>query len=267
MKRHITVTILATLGFVFLYVPLISIILGAFNADSTMLHWGGFTMQWIIDALGDQEFISSLITSLVIGVVVGLVSVVVAFLGAIGRRSLKRGFLSGADDLAVLVRLVLPAVIIVMSIFLVSRMFGIELGFSLVVGAQVVYTSAYAFLIINARLSQLNRSYEDAARDLGAGAMTVFLKVTLPLTLPSIIVAFLMTFTFSLDDVVGPTFLGGTQVHTLPTMIMGLIRHGATADVNAIAVLAMLFSLVPLFVALTFTGVKSLGAVGPGRKS
>jgi spermidine/putrescine transport system permease protein len=267
MNRHITVTALALIGFAFLYVPLISIIVNAFNADETMIRWGGFTLQWFADALGNVEFLTSLVTSLAIAVAAGVLSVLVAFLGAVGRRDLRSRALAGADDLTVLVRLVLPIVIIVMAIFLTSRLAGLPLGAWLIVGAQTVYSSAYAFLIINARLSQLNASFEDAARDLGARPGVVFWRITFPLVLPSLIVAFLMAFTFSLDDVVGPTFLGGPTVQTLPTMMMSLIRHGATAEVNAIAVLTMLFSLIPLFVALTFTGVKSLSAVGPGRKS
>lgn len=267
MNRHISVAVLAVLGFAFLYIPLFAIVINAFNADESMLRWAGFTLQWFADALGNAEFLASLLTSFAIAVTAGLLSVLVAFFGAIGRRSIRSRLFARTDDLMVLVRLVLPIVIIVMAIFLSSRMAGLPLGVWLIVGAQVVYSSAYAFLIINARLRQLNESYEDAARDLGAGPWVVFSRITLPLVLPSLVVAFLMAFTFSLDDVIGPTFLGGPTVQTLPTMIMSLIRHGATAEVNAIAVLTMLFSLVPLFVALTFTGVKSLSAVGPRRRS
>ncbi len=265
MNRHVTVAALTVLGFGFLYLPLVAIIVNAFNADATMVRWGGVTLEWFANALGNAEFIQSLLTSFGIAIIAGLLSVLVAFFGALGRRSMRLRALSAVDDLLVLVRLVLPIVIIVMAIFLSTRIVKLPLGVWLVVGAQLVYSSAYAFLIINARLRQLDSSFEDAARDLGAKPWAVFRSVTLPLVVPSLVVAFLMAFTFSLDDVVSPTFLGGPTVETLPTMMMSLIRHGATAEVNAIAVLTMLFSLVPMFVALTFTGVKSLSAVGPRK--
>lgn len=267
MNRHVTVRVLAALGFAFLYIPLIVIVVNAFNADSSMIRWGGFTTDWIVGALGNQRFIQSLLTSFLIAVVAGLLSVLVAFLAALGRRALRSRALGLADDLLVLVRLVLPIVVIVMAVFLASRLISMPLGIPLIVGAQMVYSTAYAFLVISARLGQLNTAYEDAARDLGAGPLVVFGRITFPLVLPSLIVAFLMVFTFSLDDVVTPTFLSGPTVSTLPTMMMSLIRHGATAEINAIAVLAMLFSLVPMFVALTFTGVKGLSAVGAKRRS
>ena len=267
MNRHITVTVLCVLGFAFLYVPLIVIIANAFNADSTMIRWGGFTTDWIVVALGNERFLTSLGTSFIIAVVTGLLAVFIAFLGAVGRRSLRSPTIGSLDDVLVLVRLVLPIVVIVMAIFLTSRVADLPLGIPLIVGAQLVYSTAYAFLVINSRLSQLNVAYEDAARDLGAKPIVVFSRITFPLVLPSIIVAFLMVFTFSLDDVVSPTFLAGPSVSTLPTMMMSLIRHGATAEVNAIALLAMLFSLVPLFGSLTFTGVKGITSVCARRWS
>ncbi|WP_084124580.1 ABC transporter permease [Demequina sp. NBRC 110054] len=267
IRKHRFVALSALLGFAFLYVPLASIILNAFNANENLVSWGGATMQWFAEAVANQDFRDALATSFVIAIIVGALSVTIAFLAALGRRRMRPGAVSAADDLMVLLRMILPEVVIVMSIFLVSRMVDIDLGYPLVIGSQVVYCSAYAFLIIEARLRQLDRVHENAAADLGAGPLSVFLKVTVPMVAPSLLVAFLMTFTFSLDDVVSPTFLGGTSVSTLPTMIMGLVRHGTTAEVNAIAVLAMVISLVPLFAALSFTGVKTLGAVGAKNRS
>src|SRR5699024_10068727 len=125
IKRHRTVTVLALFGFAFLYVPLVVIVANAFNADNSMLTWGGFTMDWVADAIQDSQFLRSLATSIILAVTVGLLSVIVAFFGAIGRRSLKRGFLSASDDLAALLRLVLPVIVITMAVFLVSRLAGI----------------------------------------------------------------------------------------------------------------------------------------------
>ncbi|TIC85690.1 ABC transporter permease subunit [Nocardioides sp. GY 10127] len=266
MTNHKTVTVLAVLGLLFLWVPIVAIAANAFNGDKLLLEWGGFTTRWLHQTLRDAEFRTDLRNSFVCAVVVAALSVAVAFTAAVGRRGLRSGRLDRADDSLVLLRMVMPEVVVVMSIFLITRLLEIELGWALVVASQVVYCSAYAFLIINARMSQLSDVYENAARDLGARPHVVFARVTVPLMVPSILVAFLMTFTFSMDDVVSPTFLGGPDVTTLPTLIMGMIRHGVTADVNAVALLAMVFSLVPLFAALTLTGVRNLGAVGTDKR-
>lgn len=258
LPKHLFVTIVAVLGFAFLYVPIITIVVNAFNADKQLLSWTHGTLHWFRVALGNQEFLSSLGMSLVIGVLVGVVSVVVAFLAAVSRRH-SRLPTARLDDVGVVLRMVLPEIVVVMAIFLVAHIVQVQLGLALVIAAEVVYCSAYAYLVIAGRLRQLSEQYELAAADLGAPAVSTFLKVTLPLVLPSIVVAFLLSFTFSLDDVLSPTFLGGTTVETVPTMVIGLVRHGVTAQVNAIAVIVMLVSLLPLVAGVLVAGLRSLG--------
>jgi spermidine/putrescine transport system permease protein len=264
--RHVFVAIVAVLGFAFLYVPIGAIILNAFNADEQLLAFTGATVKWFGQALGDAEFRGALGMSLIIGAVVGVVSVAIAFLAALARRrsTLRIG---RVDDIGVILRMVLPEIVVVMALFLVAHLLRIDLGLPLVIGAQVVYCSAYAYLVIAGRLRQLSEHYEAAAADLGAPAFSTFVRVTLPLVFPSIIVAFLLAFTFSLDDVLSPTFLGGTSVETVPTMVMGLVRHGVTAQVNAIAVIVMLVSLLPLVAALLVTGLRNLGATTSVRRN
>jgi spermidine/putrescine transport system permease protein len=264
--RHVFVAIIAIFGLAFLYVPIVAIIVNAFNADEQLLAWSGATLEWFGRALGNEEFRGALGMSLIIGVVVGLVSVTIAFLAALARRrsTLPTGRL---DDIGVILRMVLPEIVVVMALLLVAHILGVELGLPLVIGAQVVYCSAYAYLVIAARLRQLSEHYEAAAADLGAPAFSTFMRVTLPLVFPSIVVAFLLSFTFSLDDVLSPTFLGGTSVQTVPTMVMGLVRHGVTAEVNAIAVIVMLVSLLPLVAALLVTGLRNLGATTSVRRN
>lgn len=264
--RHLFVAVVAILGFAFLYVPIVAIVINAFNANEQLLAWTGGTLKWFREALHDQEFLQALGSSLIIGVAVGIVSVAIAFLSAMARRrsTLPVGRL---DDLGVILRMVLPEIVVVMALFLVAHIVHVDLGLPLVIASEVIYCSAYAYLVIAGRLRQLSEHYEAAASDLGAPAFSTFRRVTLPLVFPSIVVAFLLAFTFSLDDVLSPTFLGGTSVATVPTMVMGLVRHGVTAQVNAIAVIVMLVSLLPLVAGLLVTGLRNLGATTSVRRN
>ncbi len=257
--KHVFVAVMAVLGFAFLYAPIVAIVVNAFNANEQLVSWSGGTTEWFNEALHDEEFLQALVSSLVIGVIVGVLSVAIAFLNALARRR-SRLPVARLDDVGVVLRMVLPEIVVVMALFLIAHIVHLDLGMPLVIASEVTFCSAYAYLVIASRLRQLSEQYEAAASDLGAPGWSVFRKVTLPLVMPSVVVAFLLAFTFSLDGVLSPTFLGGTSVETVPTMVMGLARHGVTAQVNAIAVIVMVVSLIPLVATLFVTGLRNVGA-------
>ena len=122
-----------------------------------------------------------------------------------------------------------------LALFLILRRYNIALGVPTIVAGHVVFNSAYATLIIQARLATMTEVLEEAAADLGAPPRRVFRRVTLPLLMPAVIVAALLTLSFSFDDVVTSLFLGGTNAETLPVLLLGLIRLHVTPEVNAIA--------------------------------
>jgi ABC-type spermidine/putrescine transport system permease subunit II len=266
-RPHVLVGIAVVLGMAFLYLPLASIVLNAFNGDQSLISWGGFSLRWFREVLADPDFIGALVSSLIIGVIVGALSVAIALLAALGRRSRTTDVFDRIDDRFVLLRMLLPEVAVVMALFLGSRVLEVPLGVPLVILSETTYCSAYAFLVIRARLSQLSTSYEYAARDLGAPGRSTLFRVVMPLIAPSLLVSFLLTFTFSLDDVLSPTFLGGPDVQTVPTMVLGLVRHGVTAEVNAIAVTVMVVSLIPLFAAMSLVGIRQIGLAQLGGRN
>ena len=157
-------------------------------------------------------------------------------------------------------RIILPETVIAIGLFLLLRREDVKLGVATIVIGHVVFNSAYATVVIQARMATLTDTLEQAAADLGATPWRVFRRVTLPLILPAVVVAGLLIFSFSFDDVVTSLFLGGSEVETLPVLLLGLIRLHVTPEVNAIGVLVMLTTTGLLALAAALTTVR--GAVG-----
>ena len=148
------------------------------------------------------------------------------------------------------------------------RRLDLPLGTGAIVLGHLVYNSALATLIIQARFATIGPTLEEAAADLGAPPRRVFRRVTLPQILPALLVSGLLVFTFSLDDVITSLFLGGGNAETLPVLILGLVRFEITPEVNAIGALVMLMTLATFLVMLALVGLRSsaLGLLGGARE-
>jgi len=149
------------------------------------------------------------------------------------------------------------------------RRLDVTLGVTTVIIGHVVFNSAYATIILQARMATLTATLEEAAADLGASPWRVFRRVTLPLLVPAILVATLLTFTFSFDDVIVSQFLGGTNAETLPVLLLGKIRLSVTPEVNAIGAGVMLITLISFALAALVAAFRPTGAgtlLGFGRR-
>ena len=257
LRQHWFSAVMSAVVFVFLFLPIIVVFKDAFNANKTLLTWGGATFTWFGEALSSERFRSAFLTSIGIAVVVMLLSMVLASLGAIGMSKMS-GKAKGAYDSLVFLRITLPEIVIVVGLFVVARMLGFKLGPAWVVIAQTLIYSAYAFVTISARLTNISGLYEKAAQDLGASQARIVWTITLPLLAPSIFVGGLLAFTFSLDSGVAPTFLGGPSAETIPLLIMGMIKKGVSAEVNAIGVIMSVFNFLVLLIVVKFIGIKQV---------
>ena len=148
-------------------------------------------------------------------------------------------------------RIIVPEVVFATALFFLFLRFHFRLGLPAIIIGHSVWNSAYATLIVQARLIGLDPSVEEAAADLGATPWRVFRRVTLISLLPAIIAAGLLAFTFSFDDVVTSYFLQGTSQSPLPIVLLGMIRFRLTPEVNAIGVLVMLFTVALMSLAVT----------------
>ena len=228
--------------FAFLYLPIITLVVYSFNNSALPTVWGGFTLNWYVKLASDQEILGGLWLSLKIAFLSATASVLLGTLAAFtlvkyrrfGGRTLFSGMVSAP--------LVMPEVIIGVSLLLmlvaVQRATGsafFDRGLMTIWLGHLLLGMAYATVVIQSRLIDLNPQLEEAALDLGARPFQVFALVTLPLITQSLASAWLLTFSLSLDDVVVSAFLSGPGSTTMPLVIFSRARLGLNPSVNAVA--------------------------------
>ncbi len=228
------------LGFLFLYLPIVALVVYSFNDSPVPNVWRGFTLKWYEALLRDSEMLTGLWLSLKIAFLTACGSVVLGTLAAFAlvkyKRFTGRTLFSGMVNAP----LVMPEVVVGLSLLLmlvsVQRAIGFpERGLVTIWLGHLLLGMAYAAVIIQSRLQDLNPQLEEAAMDLGARPSQVFWLVTLPMIAQSLVSAWLLTFTISLDDVVISAFLSGPGSTTMPLVIFSRARLGLNPTVNAMA--------------------------------
>ena len=229
-----------TAGYIFLYLPIVSLVIFSFNDSPIANVWAGFTLNWYVKLASDNEMLSGLWLSLRIAFFSATGSVVLGTLAAFAlvkyRRFTGRTLFSGMVNAP----LVMPDVVIGISLLLmlvsIQRAIGHpERGMLTIWLGHVLTGMAYATVVVQARLQDLNPQLEEAAMDLGARPGQVFRLVTFPMITQALMSAWLLTFTISLDDVVLAAFLSGPGSTTMPLVIFSRARLGLNPSVNAIA--------------------------------
>ncbi|MES2189925.1 MAG: ABC transporter permease subunit [Pseudomonadota bacterium] len=230
------------LVYLFLYIPLIFLVVFSFNSTRQDGIFTGFSLRWYQALVEDPRLVEGFFLSLKVALLTGTLSVVLGSLAAFVLVRYKR--FSGRTLFYGLVNapLVMPEVIIGLSLLLlmvaIQRTFGFpERGFITIVLGHTLLGMAYATVVIQSRLSEMDRSIEEAAMDLGCRPIQVFFLVTLPNIAPALVSAWLLTFTLSFDDVVISEFLSGPGVTTLPQVIFSYARRGVNPSIYAAATL------------------------------
>jgi putrescine transport system permease protein len=227
-------------GFVFLYLPIVALVVYSFNDSPVANVWRGFTLKWYAALAEDHELLAGLWLSVKIAFLTACGSVLLGTLAAFAlikyRRFTGRTVFNGMVNAP----LVMPEVVVGLSLLLmlvsVQRAIGFpERGMMTIWLGHLLLGLAYATVVIQARLGELNPQLEEAAMDLGARPHQVFRLVTLPMITQSMLSAWLLTFTLSLDDVVLSAFLSGPGATTMPLVIFSRARLGLSPSVNAIA--------------------------------
>lgn len=241
-------------GFAFLYLPIVALVVFSFTDSSVPNVWSGFSLRWYAELARDEDIRRSLLLSLQIAAATATGAVVLGTLAALALERLPR--FRGRAFFAALARapLVMPDVLVGLSLLLMlvslQRAFGYpERGMLTIWFGHLLVGTAYATVVIAARLRDLNPQLDEAAQDLGARPAQVFFLVTLPVIGQALLAAWLLTFTLSLDDVVIAAFLSGPGSTTLPLVIFSRARLGLDPTVNALATVVIV--LVALFVVLS----------------
>jgi putrescine transport system permease protein len=241
-------------GYAFLYLPIVALVLYSFNDSPLPNVWRGFTLKWYAALANDAEMLSAFWISLKIAFFTACGSVVLGTLAAFALVKYRR--FGGRTLFAGMVNapLVMPEVVVGLSLLLMLVSVQGWLGFP-DKGALTIWLGhlllgmAYATVVIQARLQDLNPQLEEAALDLGARPHQVFWLVTLPMIAQSLMSAWLLTFTISLDDVVLSAFLTGPGATTMPLVIFSRARLGLNPSVNAVATIIVLIVAVGVVIA------------------
>jgi putrescine transport system permease protein len=246
---------LLAFGYAFLYVPVLLLVIYSFNASRLVTVWGGFSTHWYGELLNNAQILDAAWLSVRIATVNATLATVLGTLAAMAlvRGGRFRG--RGGFELLLTAPLVMPEVIVGLSLLLlfVTMQHGIGWpdgrGFTTITIAHITFSMAYATVVIRARLAQMDRSLEEAAMDLGARPIVVYLRITLPLIAPALLSAWLLAFTLSLDDLVIASFVAGPASTTLPMVVYSSVRMGVSPQINALASLILLFVSLAVIVA------------------
>ena len=229
------------LGFAFLYLPLVILVIFSFNASRLVTVWGGWSTRWYRELLNDPAMMEAAWMSLRVGVTSATLATILGTMAAVALsrgddfrgRTLFSGMLHAP--------LVMPEVITGLSLLLLFIAVEAERGFWTVTAAHTTLTMCFVAVIVQSRLNDLDRSLEEAAMDLGCSPARAFLAVTLPIILPAIAAAWMLAFTLSLDDLVIASFTTGPGAATLPIRIYSEVRLGVKPQINAICTLMVAF--------------------------
>lgn len=247
-NRHV-LTWLAIGIFLFLYLPIIVLIVYSFNANRVVGVWTGFSTQWYTALFHDRAFASALRVSLWVGIWSTIISTI---LGTLAALVLERFRFWGklTYDAVLYLPIIIPDIVMALSTLLFFVMFSIPLSRYTILIAHVAFNISFVAVVVRARLADMDMRLEEAAADLGANEWMTFRRVTLPLLMPGIVSGALLAFTLSLDDFVITFFVSGPGSTTLPVRVYSMIKFGVTPEVNAISTLMLLGSTLLVVISL-----------------
>ena len=241
MKGGGLLRIYCVLGFIFLYAPILSLIIFSFNESKLVTVWGGFSTKWYGELFRDPQILGSAWISFQVAFVTATIAVILGTLAAyvlvrFGRFR-GRALLTGMSTAP----LVMPEVITGLSLLLLfvsmEQLIGWPAGRgkTTIIIAHVTFCMAYVAVVVQSWLAGLDRDLEEAAMDLGARPVRVFFDITIPVIAPALVAGWLLAFTLSLDDLVVASFVTGPGASTLPMVIFSKVRLGVSPDINALA--------------------------------
>ena len=254
----------ALLTYVFLFLPIIVVVVLAFNATTKATTvWAGFSLRWFSIALADEVVRDALTNSFWIAIPNAFLATAFGTMAALGLQRVGKRIRLGFDVLTYM-SIIVPEIVIALATLIlfatsfdaIQSWFGVKLQFGreTIIAAHVLFNTSLVLLLVRARLSGMDRTLVDASADLFATPWRTFRQITWPQLLPAIVAGFLLSFTFSFDDFVITTFVSGPGSSTLPLFIFGQVKRGVTPETNAVATMMLAFTLAMLLVGQLFLG-------------
>ena len=224
-----------TIGFAFLYLPILILIIYSFNESKLVTVWAGFSTKWYGELFRDQAFMDAAIVTLKVGVFSSTIATVLGTMAAYVLVSAGRFHGRTLFSGMIYAPLVVPDVITGLSLLLLFISIGMDRGVTTIVLAHATFTMCYVSVVVSSRLVSFDQSLEEAALDLGCSPWDAFRSVTLPIIAPAVISGWLLAFTLSLDDLVIASFASGPSATTLPMKIFSQVRLGVSPEINALS--------------------------------
>jgi spermidine/putrescine transport system permease protein len=244
-SRPLALWLAAAVGYAFLYIPLVIVVVYSFNDSRLNAEWVGFTLGWYDKLAHNEEMLAAAGNSLVIALVASAVSTVLGTAAGVAMYRYRLRLL----PVLVLTPIAIPEILMGVSLLIFFVLLNFTLGLVSVTLAHVAFCIGFVAIVVRSRLAGMDESLTEAARDCGASPLEAFRYVTLPLIMPGVIAGALMAFTLSIDDFVITFFTAGAGTVTLPLQIYSMIKIAVTPEVNAVSTLLMLLTLALIIIA------------------
>ncbi len=226
-----------------MYLPIVLVIVFSFNESKLSSVWNGFSLKWYAELFKDKALLDALVNSVVLATASSLAAAVIGTLGAVGMARVKlrtKGIVEYVSTLPIMI----PEIILGIVFLIFFSLLGLPFGMVTLIIAHTAFCIPYVFMLVKARLSGMDKSLAEAARDLGASGPRAFADITLPLIAPAIASGMLLAFAMSLDDVVISIFVTGVNTNTLPIKIYTQLKTGITPKINALCSLMFIVTLI-----------------------
>ena len=233
------------------YLPLAMVVIFSFNDSKLTVSWKGFTWRWYEELLADSAIKEALFNSIILGVISCAAAAVIGTLGAIGMARVNyktKGMMEYLSTIPIMV----PEIILGMVFMAFFSLLGLPCGMTTLVIAHTAFCIPYVFMMVKARLVGIDKSLEEAARDLGASPVRIFWDITLPLIMPAVASGCLLAFAMSFDDVVISIFVTGPRTSTLPIKVYTQLKTGVTPEINALCTVILVVVVLVLLISSLF---------------
>lgn len=237
--------------FIFLFLPILVLIVFSFNTSRLNIVFEGFTLRWYKELFNNSMLLEALFNTLMVAFISTVISTVI---GTISSYALKRFDFPGKKFINELlyIPVVMPEIVLGISLLCIYAFLKMELGMFTLILSHIAFSIPYVIVNVNSVMDTMNPNLEEAASDLGASKVKTFFKVVLPTLLPGILSGAQLALTLSLDDVVVSYFTAGPESNTLPLQVFSMIKTGVTPDVNAMITIMLLIIFFVLFISMCF---------------
>lgn len=239
MRKNILSNLIIGFVLFFLFLPIIVLVIYAFNSSSTNIVFEGFTLKWFRELFNNANLLDAFFNTIIIAIVSTVVSTIIGTMSAVGLQKYNfkgKGFINAL----LYIPIVIPEIVLGISLLSMYTLMKLELGMFTLILSHIVFSIPFVIVSVRSVLSNDINKIEEASYDLGIGRFKTFWYITLPTIMPGIVSGATLAFTLSLDDVVISYFTAGPGSNTLPLNIYSMIKTGITPDVNALSTLVLL---------------------------